>query len=264
MIIRCLPQLSRTPSILLDLPPHLLILGKPSGLSAHPSTSTHEPSLITDAKSHVLKTRNTNYATLIGRLDKSVSGVSIIATSKKAARRLSLLQSTRDPSIIKTYHAIVDLPSAKHNLKLNKPRTLTSVLHPPFDKAPIKLTAASNPLQHNTKLCSLTFTPLLISSKNALLAVNLHTGRKHQIRAQLAAINHPISRDNIYNPSVLPTKTNTLTQIPLHCERISFDHPVANTSHGRVDVSAPHPAWWKNTWPKLFDAKDNSKGDGDN
>ena len=55
-----------------------------------------------------------------------------------------------------------------------------------------------------------------------LLEIRLETGRYHQIRAQLAAMGHPILGDEKYGSS-LPWKRD---QIALHHGKLKFTHPV--------------------------------------
>ena len=72
------------------------------------------------------------------------------------------------------------------------------------------------------------------SDRYWLLEVDLHTGRHHQIRCQLAKIGCPIRGDLKYGaPRSLPDGG-----ISLHARRVSFEHPV---SHLRIDVTAPVP-----------------------
>ncbi|MBR5102497.1 MAG: RNA pseudouridine synthase, partial [Muribaculaceae bacterium] len=76
---------------------------------------------------------------------------------------------------------------------------------------------------------------LLASGDNYhLLEIELLTGRKHQIRAQLAAIGCHIKGDLKYGAK----RSNPDGGISLQAHRIWFEHPV---SHNIVDVTAPVP-----------------------
>lgn len=72
------------------------------------------------------------------------------------------------------------------------------------------------------------------SDRYWLLEVELHTGRHHQIRCQLAKIGCPIKGDLKYGAP----RSNPDGSISLHARRIELEHPV---SHARIDVSAPVP-----------------------
>ena len=67
----------------------------------------------------------------------------------------------------------------------------------------------------------------------ALLDVKLETGRTHQIRVHLAAIDLPVVGDPVYG---VPDKA--LGRQFLHAGRLAFDHPVTDE---RVDVESPLP-----------------------
>ncbi|MBQ1991254.1 MAG: RNA pseudouridine synthase, partial [Clostridia bacterium] len=56
------------------------------------------------------------------------------------------------------------------------------------------------------------------------LAVNLETGRTHQIRVHMAYINHPVAGDEVYGPKKVITKLNGQC---LHARKIGFVHPVS-------------------------------------
>jgi hypothetical protein len=76
----------------------------------------------------------------------------------------------------------------------------------------------------------------LASSRNFhLLEVTLHTGRHHQIRAQLAKVGSPIRGDLKYGAA----RSNTGGGISLHSRSVSFEHPV---THAPLRVVAPPPA----------------------
>jgi 23S rRNA pseudouridine1911/1915/1917 synthase len=70
----------------------------------------------------------------------------------------------------------------------------------------------------------------------SLLEVNLHTGRKHQIRAQLAAEGSPIVGDLKYGaPNRLDDRT-----ICLLAKSLTFMHP---TRPETIHIEAPTPDW---------------------
>lgn len=72
------------------------------------------------------------------------------------------------------------------------------------------------------------------SDRYCLIEVNLHTGRHHQIRCQLAAMGCPIKGDLKYGAP----RSNPDGCICLHARHIEFEHPV---SHKPVSVTAPYP-----------------------
>src|SRR4029079_3319122 len=70
-------------------------------------------------------------------------------------------------------------------------------------------------------------------ARHALLRVSLETGRTHQIRVHLAAIELPVAGDPVYGVADLG-----LPRQFLHAARLAFDHPLTGR---RVDVSSPLP-----------------------
>jgi 23S rRNA pseudouridine1911/1915/1917 synthase len=67
--------------------------------------------------------------------------------------------------------------------------------------------------------------------KRALLEIHLETGRRHQIRAHLAWLGHPVVGDARYGQPD--------SRMALHAQRLSFQHPV---THERVLLETPPPA----------------------
>ena len=85
-----------------------------------------------------------------------------------------------------------------------------------------------------SKRASLDATILKVGDNTQLLEVNLHTGRHHQIRCQLATIGYPIRGDLKYGAP----RSNPDGSICLHARHIEFLHPV---SKQLISVTAPYP-----------------------
>lgn len=148
---------------------------------------------------------------VVHRLDRPVSGVMLYARTSKALERLS--EMFREGNIRKTYLAIVkerppeDEATIVHYLKKNETQNKTYV----YD-SDVK----------GSKKASLTYRIKARSEKFYLLEVELHTGRHHQIRAQLAKIGCPIKGDLKYG---FP-RSNEDGGISLFSRKIEFIHPV--------------------------------------
>ncbi len=165
---------------------------------------------------------------VIHRLDRPVSGVVLFAKTSKALSRMNQLIKERD--FRKVYRAVVTQapPSLSGHLedyllrnpKLNKSFVTADASHP------------------EAKLASLDYT-LLATSKGGyhLLEIELHTGRHHQIRCQLAHMGCPIKGDLKYGAP----RSNPDGSISLHAYQVVFDHPVR---HETVTITAPQP--WQN------------------
>jgi 23S rRNA pseudouridine1911/1915/1917 synthase len=160
---------------------------------------------------------------VIHRLDRPTTGIVIFARTSKALTRMNALFSNRETQ--KTYWAIVkNKPENSedklvHYLKRNE-KNNTSKAH--SKEVP------------ESKIASLDYK--LISSLNNYhaLEINLHTGRHHQIRAQLSAIGSPIKGDLKYGFD----RSNPDGGIHLHARKLVFTHPINKES---IEIIAPTP-----------------------
>lgn len=169
------------------------------------------------------------YLGLIHRLDRPASGVLLFARTSKALERMNEVFRTRE--VRKTYLAIVnnrppkDEDTLTHYLKKNEKQNKTYV----YDNE-----------VRGSKQASLTYRLAGRSERFFLLEVELHTGRHHQIRAQLASIGCPIKGDLKYGYP----RSNEDGSICLLAKRLEFVHPVKKE---KVTITAPLPAGdvWK-------------------
>jgi 23S rRNA pseudouridine1911/1915/1917 synthase len=148
---------------------------------------------------------------VVHRLDRPVSGVMLFARTSKALSRLNEMFKTKQ--VKKIYLAIVkerppeDEATITHFLKKNESQNKTYV----YDSE-VK----------GSKEGSLTYRLKGRSEKYYLIEVELHSGRHHQIRAQLAKIGCPIKGDLKYGFA----RSNEDGSISLFARRLEFIHPV--------------------------------------
>lgn len=160
---------------------------------------------------------------VIHRLDRPTTGIVVFARTSKALTRMNEMFSNRETQ--KTYWAIVKNKPQKttdklvHYLKRNEKNNTS--------KAHIKEVADS-------KIASLDYTVFKELQNYVALEINLHTGRHHQIRAQLAAIGSPIKGDLKYGFD----RSNSDGGIHLHARKLVFIHPV---SKEKLAIVAPTP-----------------------
>jgi 23S rRNA pseudouridine1911/1915/1917 synthase len=149
---------------------------------------------------------------VVHRLDRPTTGIVVFARTSKALIRLNELFSNRETQ--KTYWAIVKNKPEKeqdtlvHFLKRNE-KNNTSKAH--LKEVP------------ESKKSSLYYKIIKTLDNYFALEINLHTGRHHQIRAQLAAIGCPIKGDLKYGFD----RSNPDGGIHLHARRLVFIHPVS-------------------------------------
>lgn len=153
------------------------------------------------------------YLGLPHRLDRPVSGVILFARTSKALVRLNEMFQSKDV-ITKKYWAIVgNIPDIEQG-------TLTGYMVKDHEKNKSHLYTKE---KKGAKFASLDYSLINRSQKYFLLEVNLHTGRHHQIRCQLAKMGCPIKGDLKYGYP----RSNPDGGISLHAREISFIHPVS-------------------------------------
>lgn len=160
---------------------------------------------------------------VVHRLDRPTTGIVVFARTSKALTRMNELFSNRETQ--KTYWCIVKNKPAKahdklvHYLKRNEKNNSS--------KAHLKEVPES-------KLASLDYTIIKELNNYFALEINLHTGRHHQIRAQLSAIGCPIKGDLKYGFD----RSNPDGGIHLHARKLVFVHPVSKEN---IAITAPTP-----------------------
>ena len=166
---------------------------------------------------------------VVHRLDRPTTGIVVFAKTSKALTRLNELFSNRETQ--KTYWAVVKNKPPKnediliHFLKRNE-KNNTSKAH--LKEVP------------DSKKASLDYKIIATLDNYFVLEINLHTGRHHQIRAQLSAIGCPIKGDLKYGFD----RSNPDGGIHLHARKLAFIHPVTKEM---ITLVAPTPsdAIWK-------------------
>lgn len=166
---------------------------------------------------------------VVHRLDRPTTGIVLFAKTSKALTRMNELFSNRETQ--KTYWAVVknkpEPAEAKltHFLKRNE-KNNTSKAH--LKEVP------------DSKLASLDYKIIATLNSFFALEINLHTGRHHQIRAQLAAINCPIKGDLKYGFD----RSNPDGGIHLHARKLAFAHPVSKENL-TIIAPVPNDVVWK-------------------
>jgi 23S rRNA pseudouridine1911/1915/1917 synthase len=160
---------------------------------------------------------------VVHRLDRPTTGIVVFARTSKALSRLNDLFKNRETQ--KTYWAVVKNKPAEasaklvHYLKRNE-KNNTSKAH--SKEVP------------DSKIASLDYRIIRELNNYYALEINLHTGRHHQIRAQLAAIGSPIKGDLKYGAD----RSNLDGGIHLHARKLTLTHPVTKEV---LEITAPVP-----------------------
>ncbi len=192
---------------------HLIIVNKKPGDIVQ-GDKTGDVTLAEDVKAYIKDKYNKPGEVFLGithRLDRPTSGIVIFAKTSKALSRINKMFAEKQ--IQKTYLAIVDNAP---------PKTKDTINHYLVRNRKQNKSYANDKNVPNSKKASLTYELIANSDKYYLLKIQLHTGRHHQIRAQLSKIGCKIKGDLKYN---FP-RSNSDGGICLHAYKIEFIHPV--------------------------------------
>jgi 23S rRNA pseudouridine1911/1915/1917 synthase len=205
---------------------HLLALYKPAGLLAQ-GDHTEAPNLLDLAKLWVKERHHKPgrvFLGLVHRLDRPVSGVMLFARTSKAASRLSA--QFRDGSTQKVYLAVVE----------GKPNRRSGTLSHHIERRGRWCGIVPSATRHSRE-AHLHFQVIDSTAKRSLLQVALITGRKHQIRLQLAHTGHPLVGDIRYGArSPLASR-----QIALLAKELTIEHPTRKIP---LRLVCPLPTDW--------------------
>ncbi len=201
---------------------HLLVVDKPAGVVVHPSAGHGSGTLVHGLLAHAIEGGgDAERPGIVHRLDRDTSGLLVVARSDEAHRRLQRLLRSRE--LVREYLALVR----------GRPRSRAGRIEAPIGRDRRDPTRHS--LDTDTPRDAVTeFELLELLPAHALLRVRLATGRTHQIRVHLEAVDLPVAGD----PSYGVADDLGLARQFLHAARLAFPHPLTGES---VDVSSPLP-----------------------
>ncbi len=212
----------------------LVWVNKPPGVLSE-SNDTGNPALSDQVALYRAQRSGQSHRPFLGivhRLDRPTSGCLVYAVTAAAQRELQ--RQFRNRETKKFYWAVVESAPAEpegtlehhllHDVAANKSRALAG-------------------RGKDTKEARLSYRLIGESDRYALLEIDLHTGRHHQIRAQLAAVGVHIKGDLKYGSR----RSNPAGGIHLHALSLELTHP---TTGDRIEVVAPPPdeTLWRFFW----------------
>ncbi len=213
----------------------LLVLNKPPGIIIHPGRGNQTGTLANGIIHHILRgapnTDNINPG-IVHRLDKNTTGV--IATARNPFAHTHISRQFMQRRVDKTYLAVVSPAPAA--------RTGEIKVHIGYDPRDRQLMTCADdavaPKHAHTE-----YEVLERFGDAALLAVSLHTGRTHQIRAHLEYVGTPVVGDPAYNringrPNAGPRHA-MMTRQALHAWKLTVTHPATKQ---KITFTAPLPA----------------------
>ncbi len=200
----------------------ILALNKPCALMVEPDRNGH-PNLLQEVKRYIRSTSvagNDVYAQHIHRLDRPVSGIILFAKKKEVLKNLS--EQFAERKVKKYYQALTK----------SVPLSRNGILEDWLRKEKKRAVIYPYAVEYAEKV-RLEYEVHDFRDGLFLWDIELHTGKYHQIRAQLAAIGCPIVGDITYQ-SAISYKPDS---IALHACRLTFNHPVTQE---RIDITAGH------------------------
>jgi 23S rRNA pseudouridine1911/1915/1917 synthase len=219
---------------------HVLAIAKPAGAPTQ-GAEAGVMSVLDMAKAYVARKHDKPgkvYLGVVSRLDAPVTGLLIFARTSKAAARLS--EAFRLRQVEKVYLATVKGTPPPCP---GSPPSHGSLVHHLVKDERTRRMVATHADTPGAQRAELSYEVLLSKGGRSLLAVRLMTGRKHQIRVQLAKIGCPILGDSKYG---LAASKYGVTEpyepgIALHSWRLGIEHPVRREP---LELECPPAAGW--------------------
>jgi 23S rRNA pseudouridine1911/1915/1917 synthase len=201
----------------------IVVVDKPVGVAAHPSPGWTGPTVLGGLAALGIRVSTSGAAErqgIVHRLDVGTTGVMVVAKSEPAYSALK--RAFKERTVEKRYHAVVQ----------GHPDPSRGTVDAPIDRHP----------KHDYKWAvvaegrpSVTHYDTIEAFRAAsLLDIRLETGRTHQIRVHLAAVDLPVVGDPVYG-----VREPRLKRQFLHATRLGFTHPFTGQT---VEVESPLPA----------------------
>jgi 23S rRNA pseudouridine1911/1915/1917 synthase len=201
---------------------HMVVIDKPAGITMHPGAGTSSGTLAAQLVTlGAVGGEDPERPGIVHRLDRDTSGLIVVARSDAAFS--SLQEAIRRREVERRYLALV----------AGRPRSRTGRIDAPIGRDRRDPTRRSLDTEEPREAVTW-FEVLETLPGHTLLDVRLDTGRTHQIRVHLAAIDLPVSGDAAYG-----VKDDLgLERQFLHAHRLRFAHPVTGAE---VDLESALP-----------------------
>jgi len=213
----------------------VLVVNKPSGVVVHPGSGQKTGTLAAGLLHRFPEIEGVGQADrwgLVHRLDRDTSGALIVARTSDSYEALSAMIRGRE--VTRMYTALA-------SGVFGSP---TGAIDAPIGRDPRRPTRRA--VVPGGKEAQTHYVVDRQFDDCSLLTVRLETGRTHQIRVHLAAIDHPVIGDRTYSTK---TTATTSPRIFLHARSVEFVHP---DSGDVLAVEAPLPADLKSVLDDLI------------
>ena len=190
----------------------LAVVDKPAGLVVHGAPSHRGPTLV-DALGDLLGGGEAERPGIVHRLDRDTSGLMMVARDEEAHRRLAAIIKRREAR--RAYRALVE----------GRPRSRTGTIDAPLGRDP-RAPERRAVRGRGARPARTHFSVIEVLPADTLVEARLETGRTHQIRANFAAISHPVAGDPRYGQA----GRHGLERQFLHSAELAFTHPFTGDS----------------------------------
>ena len=198
---------------------YLLIVNKPKGMVVHPAagnlTGTLVNALLYHCGTSLSGINGVIRPGIVHRIDKDTSG--LLAVAKTDAAHVSLAEQISSHSFGRRYEAIINGHLRDESGTVDAP-----IGRHPVDRKKMAIVKGGKPaVTHYSVLSRL--------EKADHIALQLETGRTHQIRVHMASLGHPLLGDTVYGGGKSRfevTHASLLSGQCLHAKTISFVHPI--------------------------------------
>jgi 23S rRNA pseudouridine1911/1915/1917 synthase len=191
----------------------LLVVDKPAGLVTHPARGHHGTTLAEALAGRVAGGPDPERAGIVHRLDRDTSGLLVVARTEEAHAALRAQMKARE--VRREYLTLVS----------GHPDAASGTIDAPIGRDRLRRTIVST--RTDRPRAAVTHFELLERlPRTSLLRVRLETGRTHQIRAHLAAIDHPVCGDGPYGGGPCGARLGLARQF-LHAQTLMFSHPAS-------------------------------------
>jgi 23S rRNA pseudouridine1911/1915/1917 synthase len=195
----------------------LMVVDKPAGLLSIAAGAERDKTVYWILSEYLRKKGERRRAAVVHRLDRETSGVMLFAKSEKVKR--ALMDNWDRLVTERRYLALTEGTFTEESGLIDEP-----LGEDPRGRMVVKA---------DGQRAVTRWKRITAGKTHSLLSLELETGRRNQIRAHLSWLGHPVAGDRKYN-----ARTDPLTRLALHAERIVFQHPVTGKS---MEFTVPAP-----------------------
>jgi len=228
-----------------------LIINKPAGLIVHKTTKTKDEATVADwlvakypqvKKIKDAKNKDKNRQGIVHRLDKEVSGLLILAKNQKGYDHFKNLFKTRqiEKKYLALTHGKFEKLQGEIDFKISRKKGSGKMAAHPHDSAIGKTSLTK-------------FSVIKKFPHATLLEIQILTGRTHQIRVHLNALNHPIVGDQLYEQKKFNNSSLRAPHLLLQANSLQFLDPNGEQQIFKLD----YPAFFQ----QILDSIENIKID---